>query len=636
MIKFRYFIIMFLIIISSSYSQIQTTDFPKEGFEKRIANYVDDIWIIDTHEHLLTEEERIQKADKLDFTYLFSQYTIEDLISASNEHGLMGMIFTNSFPLEDRWELFKPFLKEMRNTGYARATLMAARDIYGVEDINDDTYALLSQKIKDASKPGLYREILKEKAKIELSIMDGGHRRFDKEFYRHVERFDQFINISSIAKIKELGSHYKVDIKSLDDFQKALRIAFEEGVSYEMVGVKSGLAYNRIIKYDNTQKEQALSIFKKLQQQESVSKIEIKAIQDYMMHRVLDLADEYKLPVQIHTGLLSGNGNYITNSKPTHLTNLFMEYPQVNFCLFHSSYPYGAELSVLAKSFPNVFIDMTWSAVISPAYSIRFLDEWLETVPANKIMAFGGDYSIVELSYAHSVFARRIVSKVLIGKVRSGYLSEEEAKYVAKKILRDNALEIFKLKGHSRGLKNIEALNRPGRLHDWWVIHNSSKGIIHDWKIIGPFPFGSGLDEIYPPEEELDFDKSYDGMDRTVTWRSVKTGESGYLNFVAMYSENNSDLVAMAYAYTEVISPDERDITLTLGSNDGAKVWLNGKEIFNLHIPRGAVADQEFLSVHLKKGVNKILAKVENLGSNWGLYMRVVDPNEELKIKEFD
>ncbi|MCK5700258.1 MAG: amidohydrolase family protein, partial [Cyclobacteriaceae bacterium] len=418
-------------------------------------------------------------------------------------------------------------------------------------------------------------------------IMDGGHRRFDKEFYRHVERFDQFINISSIAKIKELGSHYKVDIKSLDDFQKALRIAFEEGVSYEMVGVKSGLKYNRIIKYDNIPKDQALSIFEKLKQQESVSKIEIKAIQDYMMHRVLDLADEYKLPVQIHTGLLSGNGNYITNSKPTHLTNLFMEYPQVNFCLFHSSYPYGAELSVLAKSFPNVFIDMTWSAVISPAYSIRFLDEWLETVPANKIMAFGGDYSIVELSYAHSVFARRIVSKVLIGKVRSGYLSEEEAKYVAKKILRDNALEIFKLKGHSRGLKNIEALNRPGRLHDWWVIHNSPKGIIHDWKIIGPFPFGSGLDEIYPPEEELDFDKSYDGMDRTVTWRSVKTGESGYLNFVAMYSENNYDLVAMAYAYTEVISPDERDITLTLGSNDGAKVWINGKVIYNLHTARG-------------------------------------------------
>lgn len=635
MIKFRYFIIL-LLMISNSHAQIQTTDFPKEGFEKRITDYVNDIWIIDTHEHLLMEEDRIEKADELDFTYLFSQYTIEDLISASNEHGLMGMLFTNSFPIEDRWELFKPFLKEMRNTGYARASLMAARDIYGVEDLNDDTYALLSKKIRDASKPGLYKKILKDKARIELSILDGGHGSPDKDFYRHVERFDQFIAISSITEVKELGNRYNVDIQSLDDFLKSLRIAFEEGINYEMVGVKSGLAYNRILQYDNIPREQVQVIFDKLKQQESVSKIEVKAIQDYMMHRVLDLADEFKLPVQIHTGLLSGNGNYITNSKPTHLTNLFMEYPQVNFCLFHSSYPYGAELSVLAKSFPNVFVDMTWSAVISPAYSIRFLDEWLETVPANKIMAFGGDYSIVELTYAHSVFARRIVSKVLIGKVRSGYMSEEEAKYIAKKILRDNALEIFQINGHSRGLKNIEALNRPGRLNDWWVIHNSSKGIIHNWKIVGPFPFASGLNEVYPPEEELDFGKSYDGMDKTVNWKSVKTGESGYLNFVSIYSENNSDLVAIAYAYTEVISPDERDITLTLGSNDGAKVWLNGKEIYNLHIPRGAVADQEFLSVHLKKGINRILAKVENLGSNWGLYMRTVDPNEELIINEFD
>ena len=155
-----------------------------------------------------------------------------------------------------------------------------------------------------------------------------------------------------------------------------------------------------------------------------------------MMHRVLDLAKEFDLPVQIHTGLQAGNGNDISNSNPTHLINLFMEYPEVNFCIFHSSYPYGGELSVLAKNFPNVFIDMCWTPVISPAYSIRYLDEWLETVPANKIMVFRGDYSVVELVYAHSVFARRVVARVLSDKVRSGYFSEEEAKYIANKLLR--------------------------------------------------------------------------------------------------------------------------------------------------------------------------------------------------------
>jgi hypothetical protein len=91
----------------------------------------------------------------------------------------------------------------------------------------------------------------------------------------------------------------------------------------------------------------------------------------------------------------------------------------------------------------------------------------------------------------------------------------------------------------------------------------------------------------------------------------------------------------MAYASTEIISPDDRDLTLTLGSNDGAKIWLNGEVIYNEHVGRSAIADQVFLKVHLKKGSNTLLAKVENLGANWGLYMRIVDKTKSVKINEF-
>ena len=619
-------------IISTMGAQIQTTDLPEPGFEKRIEIYVNEIRLIDTHEHLITEEERIQKAGQLDFTYLFSHYANEDLISASNMKGIMNIVFSNDFPLEDRWELFNPFFKEMRNTGYARAALLAANDIYGIRELNEDSYAVLSEKIRENSKPGLYRSILKERSGIELSIIDGGHRQFDTLFYRHVERFDKFIQVSSKTEIVKLGSDYGIDVISIDDYINALRKAFEAGVDYKMVGVKTALAYQRILKFNNTSTPRAQSIFEALLSEEIVNVAEIKAFQDFMMHRVLDLAGEYDLPVQIHTGLQAGNGNDITNSNPTHLINLFMEFPEVNFCIFHSSYPYGGELSVLAKNFPNVFIDMCWTPVISPAYTIRYLDEWLETVPANKIMVFGGDYSVVELVYAHSVFARRIVAKVLIEKVKTGYFSEEEAKHIAQKLLRENALEIFKLKGHSRGAENIAALNRPGRLKEWWEIHNSKEGIIRDWMVIGPFPFDEGLEGIHPPETEIHFDSAYTGMNSTIDWQKIKTDPEGYLNFISLFSQNDAaalDMVGMAYAYTEIISPDDREVTLTLGSNDGAKIWLNGEVIYNVHVGRSAIADQIFLKIYLKKGTNKILAKVENLGANWGLYMRIVDKTKK-------
>jgi len=619
---------MALGLLSSTDAQIRTTDLPEQGFEARIEEYVNGIRLIDTHEHLITEEERIERADQLDFTYLFSHYANEDLVSASNLKGIMNIVFSNDFPLEERWELFKPFFKEMRNTGYARAALLAAKDIYGISDINDETYAGLSERISENSKPGLYKSILKEKSGIELSIMDGGHREYDTAFYRHVERFDRFILVSSKSEIKGLGNTYGIDISSLDDYLRALRKAFESGVDYNMVGVKSALAYKRILKYNNTSLERAQTVFDAIIRDEAVSAGEVKALQDFMMHRVLDLAEDFDLPVQIHTGLLAGNGNDITHSNPTHLINLFMEHPEVDFCLFHSSYPYGGELSVLAKNFPNVFIDMCWTPVISPAYSIRYLDEWLETVPANKIMVFGGDYSVVELVYAHSVFARRVVTHVLTEKVRTGYFSEEEAKYIALKLLRENALEIFKLKRHSRGAENIPALNRPGRLNDWWRIHNSTQGMVRDWMVIGPFPFADGLDGVHPPESELQFERAYAGVNSTINWQKVKTGPEGYVNFISLFSKDNAaegDMVGMAYAYTGIFSPEDREITLTLGSNDGAKVWLNGEVIYNEHVGRSAIADQVFLRVRLKKGSNTILAKVENLGASWGLYMRVVD-----------
>jgi len=605
-------------VVHTSSAQIQTTDLPVPGFEERIENYVNGILIIDTHEHLITEEERIQKADQLDFTYLFSHYANEDLVSASNMKGIMNIVFSTDFPLEERWELFYPFFKEMRNTAYARAAMLAAKDIYGVKEINEESYVSLSAQIRENSKPGLYDWILKDKSGIELSIVDGGHRCFDTLYYRHVERFDHFIQVSSKTEIVKLGSDYDINITTIDDYILALREAFEAGVDYNMVAVKSGLAYQRILKYDNTSRERATDVFSALFREEAIKADEIKALQDFMMHRVLDLAKEFDLPVQIHTGLQAGNGNDITNSNPTHLINLFMEYPEVNFCIFHSSYPYGGELSVLAKNFPNVFIDMCWTPVISPAYSIRYLDEWLETVPANKIMVFGGDYSVVELVYAHSVFARRIVSKVLIEKVKTGYFSEEEALIIARKLLRENALEIFKLQGHSRGAGNIAALQRPGRLKDWWEIHNSTDGMIRDWMVSGPYPFDEGLDGVHPPEIELN----------TSTWQKIKTSPEGYVNFVSEFSRDDAgsgDMIGMAYAYTEIISPDDSEITLTLGSNDGAKIWLNGEVIYNVHVGRSAIADQVFLKVQLKKGTNKLLAKVENLGANWGLYMRIVD-----------
>ncbi len=637
-------VIFTFLFFVSILSQVQIVEPPKPNYEERIISAVNEIEIIDTHEHLFTEEDRLQAPDRIDFTLLFGDYAQADIVSANkgNIKEFIDIVYNNNLPLLDRWKILEPVYESMQNTAYGRVPLIAARDLYGISEINGSTVEELSSRMKEANKPGLYQYVLKEKAKIDLAIIDMGHRKYDPNYYRHVEKFDKFIFISSYAQIKDFGLKYNIPINTLDDYLTTLRKAFEEGVDYGMVGVKCALAYSRILKFDNVSAEKAEKVFTSLLNRSDVSPEDVKALQDYLMHRVLDLVNEFDLPIQYHTGLYAGNeGRIITNSNPTHLVNLFIEYPEIDFVILHSSYPYGGELSTLAKNFPNVFIDMTWSYVISPSYSERYLHEWIETVPANKILGFGGDYRFVEGVYAHSVMARQVISKVLIEKVRDRYLTENDAVNIAKKILRDNAMRIFKLDNRqSPADYTLEVIQQSDVLSAWWKLHNSDVGFVRSWKVIGPFNFGVGLDEIYPPESELKFSKSYTGKGGAINWKTENIPPSGYLNLGSIISKRNPDIntrtQGIAYAYAEVTSPDDRKVEFTLGSNDGAKMWINNKVVYKLHVGRHAFADEEMLEVNLKKGINKILIKVENLGDSWGLYLRIVDPKNDLKITQFD
>ena len=89
---------------------------------------------------------------------------------------------------------------------------------------------------------------------------------------------------------------------------------------------------------------------------------------------------------------------------------------------------------------------MCWLYIISPSYSERYLHEWLETVPANKIMGFGGDYHNVENVYGHLQFAKEIIGNVLIEKVKNRYFSEKEALKISSMLLYENASQFFQFK----------------------------------------------------------------------------------------------------------------------------------------------------------------------------------------------
>jgi predicted TIM-barrel fold metal-dependent hydrolase len=164
-----------------------------------------------------------------------------------------------------------------------------------------------------------------------------------------------------------------------------------------------------------------------------------------MMHFICRVADDNRLAYQIHTELQGGSGNFIYDSNPVLLSNLFLEYRNVRFDIFHMGYPYIMEMDVLAKNFRNVFIDMCWGHIISPEAAHRALVEWLDTVPANKISAFGGNYIIVDGIYGHQYLARQNVVRALTQKVIDGSISLGRAKEIASWVFCENPKRLFGL-----------------------------------------------------------------------------------------------------------------------------------------------------------------------------------------------
>jgi predicted TIM-barrel fold metal-dependent hydrolase len=172
----------------------------------------------------------------------------------------------------------------------------------------------------------------------------------------------------------------------------------------------------------------------------------IKTLQDFMVHRTLYHALQHNLVVQIHAGFQAGRRNIINHSDPKLLNSLFVQYKKLRFVVLHISLPFTYDLACTVKNFPNLSMDFSWADQLSSSIACRVMNEMLEFLPAHKIIGFGSDNAVVEDALGESIVCRRMISRVLTGKIEDGYFSEEEAIVLAEKVLFQNAIDCFNLK----------------------------------------------------------------------------------------------------------------------------------------------------------------------------------------------
>jgi hypothetical protein len=106
-----------------------------------------------------------------------------------------------------------------------------------------------------------------------------------------------------------------------------------------------------------------------------------------------------------------------------------------------------------------------------------------------------------------------------------------------------------------------------------------------------------------------------------LTWRRHR-GAGEEIHFDEFMEPND---VVVAYAFCHVTAARAGQYILAIGSNDGVKVFLNGKTVHTHHLARWLDRDDDFVVVHLVEGVNRLLIKVDEGSGDWGFAARILD-----------
>ncbi len=410
--------------------------------------------VIDTHEHMTMEADFLQGS--YDFADLMS-YVGLDLGMAglpAEPWGGAQWAPREGDNVDGKWQRIKPYWRHVRTGAYARSYRRMLKVFFGVDDLDDETVHHISDHIADYQRAGVYDEYLHGKYGIRAMLQaQGPGPTPEPEHFAPVYCFDGLAGAFAADSARQsLGQELPA---SFEDFGDLVRAHLDAAAANGVVGLKiGGTARRRPLDFGPHSAEDTQESYHFLLEQadgdweDPDTAAPLKPFQDATHWVVFEKAGQLGLPIQVHSGL---EFMQPWDGRPSCLIPSLIRFPDTRFALFHGSYPHMAELTGLAKSFPNVYLDLAWFHLLSERQTRAWLAEWLDVLPHNKLFAFGGDVFLFFGICSHLEIARENVAAVLAERVARGLCDLDEAEGTAKLLFHDNPWRTFRFenwKGH--------------------------------------------------------------------------------------------------------------------------------------------------------------------------------------------
>lgn len=154
------------------------------------------------------------------------------------------------------------------------------------------------------------------------------------------------------------------------------------------------------------------------------------------------------------------------------------------------------------------------------------------------------------------------------------------------------------------------------------------------WHVLGRFdsefeagstleatPVEKALADMQPGKAGIDLSDTYKGPDGVqLAWRDLGAKEAGNALDVGVIDFNlalpprakGGGANTVGYLYRRIDAASDMQVPVTMGSDDGLRVWLNGSLIVEIHDARVLSVRDNYAVLRLRAGVNHLLVKVTN------------------------
>jgi predicted TIM-barrel fold metal-dependent hydrolase len=257
--------------------------------------------------------------------------------------------------------------------------------------------------------------------------------------------FQRFHGVFASVLAREL-KHYELDRPppDLDRYLQFVDASVARRLREGAIGLKIVSAYVRSIAFAPATYDDASAAYRELAAGRPTN---ATPLENFIVRRLAQYAADRRIPMQIHVGMGHPEpGMRIANSAPL-LLEPFLDTPSLNrlkVILLHGGYPFGSHLAALAQTYGNVFIDFSWMPYLHHFYLREKLSEWLEILPANKLL-YGSDTSAPEFHVAAASYTRASLNHVLNDGYVRGVWDARQVEWLARRILYENTADVYRI-----------------------------------------------------------------------------------------------------------------------------------------------------------------------------------------------